>query len=297
MTTCLNESGNIELSSGKYGPRVKTAAILSPEDLDDLNEEASEAFPARVHHDWFRAEKDDEDLLAPPTFPFLDVLCRKFCGHNWAQVHAAQRDDLRCFDEYLSQVKGCNNRLKGIGNYFTPPQLLTILARGITLTLTAILSEQGIVVDETTTYKAWVTSCRDFEVCFKACLTAADRGGRRGNFGNFNQTSNLSTNSIPPHKRTATSDLVGHPNKHTTGDTSSSTGPFYMQAFSKMPEAMQKEQCKLLGHISACVKCRTAWGSCASNLNKCTGVTLSVPWQPLTNEMVDWAIAAHKSTG
>ncbi|KAJ3875985.1 hypothetical protein F5051DRAFT_441874 [Lentinula edodes] len=110
MTTRLNESGNIELSSGKYGPRVKTAAVLSPEDLDDLYEEArryaksrssdtienvreviAEAFPARVHRDWFRSEKvfhlslalevkDQDDILAPPTFPFLDVLRRKFCG-------------------------------------------------------------------------------------------------------------------------------------------------------------------------------------------------------------------------
>ncbi|KAJ4493141.1 hypothetical protein C8J55DRAFT_556136 [Lentinula edodes] len=36
MTARLNESGNIELSSGKYGPRVKPTATLSPEDLDDL---------------------------------------------------------------------------------------------------------------------------------------------------------------------------------------------------------------------------------------------------------------------
>ncbi|KAJ3924681.1 MAG: hypothetical protein NXY57DRAFT_1044728, partial [Lentinula lateritia] len=314
MTTRLNESGNIELSSGKYGPRVKTAAILSPEDLDDLYEEARryaktrstdsiesvrevivEAFPARVHHDWFRAEKvshltlalelkDDDDLLAPPTFPFLDVLRRKFCGHDWAQVHAARRDDLRmsvggvgCFDEYLSQVEGCNNRLKGVGNYFTPPQLLTILARGITLTLTAILSEQGIVVDETTMYKAWVTSCRDFEVCFKARLAAADHGGHRVLFHRTNEP------LLVIRLGTPTSALLAM--------------PLLRLALSKMPEAMQKEQRELLGCISACVKCRTAWDSCASNLDKCTGATLSVPWRPLTNEMVDWAIAAHKSTG
>ncbi|KAJ3847892.1 hypothetical protein EV368DRAFT_87210 [Lentinula lateritia] len=224
MTTRLNESGNIELSSGKYGPCVKSAAVLSPEDLDDLYEEArryaktrsldsienvreviAEAFPARVHRDWFRSEKvlhltlalelkDEDDILAPPTFPFLDALRRKFCGHDWAQVHTARRDELHM---------------------------------GITPTLTAILSEQGVVVDESTTYKAWVTSCRDFEVRFKARLTAADRGRRRGNFGNFTNNSS-SNNSVAAHKRTATTDPAGPPNKCSTTDPASSTGPFYM---------------------------------------------------------------------
>ncbi|KAJ3883947.1 hypothetical protein F5051DRAFT_423944 [Lentinula edodes] len=277
MATHLNESGNIELSSGKYGPRVKAAAVLSPEDLDDLYKEArqyakshssntienvreviAEAFPACVHRDWFRSEKvshltlalelkDQDNILAPPTFPFLDVLRRKFCGHNWAQVHAARRDELHmsvggvgCFDEYLSEVEGCNNRLKGVGNYFTPPQLLTILARGIAPTLTAILSEQGVVVDEATTYKSWVTSCRDFEVRFKARLSAVDRGNRCGNCGSFANNAS-SNNPTAPHKCNATSDPVGHPNKR-SADAPSTTGPFYMHAFSKMPEAMQKEQ-------------------------------------------------------
>ncbi|KAJ4496580.1 hypothetical protein C8R41DRAFT_866189 [Lentinula lateritia] len=196
-----------------------------------------------------------------------------------------------CFDKYLSQVEGCNNRLKGVGNYLTPAQLLTILARGISTTLTAILSEQGIVIDETTVYKDWITSCRDLEVRFKTRLMSADRTGRRGNFP--------SNSTVPPHKRTATSEPSGHPSKRSAADGSSGTGtgPFYMRAFSKMPEAMQKEQRELLSRINACVKCHTAWGTCASNLDKCTGATLSVPWRPLTKEMVDWAIAAHKSTG
>ncbi|KAJ3892239.1 hypothetical protein GG344DRAFT_76175 [Lentinula edodes] len=328
MTARLNESGNVELCHGKYGPRVKPTAVLSPEDLDDLYEDArrfaklrsednienvreviADAFSPRVHRDWFRAEKnthlalalevkDPNDQTSPPTFPFLDALRRKFCGHDWAQVHAARRDDLRmsiggvgCFDEYLSQVEGCNNRLKGVGNYLTPAQLLTILARGISATLTAILSEQGIVIDETTIYKDWITSCRDLEVRFKTRLASADRTNRRGNF-----PTNGGPNNVPPHKRTATSEPTGHPNKRSTND-GSGAGPFYMRAFSKMPEAMQKEQHELLSRISACVKCRTAWGTCTSNLDKCTGATLSVPWRPLTKEMVDWAIAAHKSTG
>ncbi|KAJ3916802.1 hypothetical protein F5877DRAFT_80568 [Lentinula edodes] len=273
MTARLNESRNIELSSGKYGPRVKPTAILSPEDLDDLYEDArrysklrseetienvreviADAFPARVHRDWFRAEKslhlalalevkDPKDESSLATFPFLDALCRKFCGHDWAQVHSARRDDLRmsvggvgCFDDYLSQVEGCNNRLKGVGNYLTPAQLLTILARGISATLTAILSEQGIVIDETTVYKDWITACRDLEVRFKTRLVSADRTGRRGNF-----TPNASggQNNVPLHKRMATSEPTGHPNKRSTTDTLSSatgTGPFYMRAFSKMPE-------------------------------------------------------------
>ncbi|GAW06253.1 hypothetical protein LENED_008164 [Lentinula edodes] len=331
MTARLNKSGNIELSHGKYGPRVKPTAVLSPEDLDDLYKDSrrfaklrseetignvreviADAFSARVHRDWFRSEKathlalalelkDPVDDTGPPTFPFLDALHRKFCGHDWAQVHSARRDDLRmsvggvgCFDEYLSQVEGCNNRLKGVGNYLTPPQLLTILARGISTTLTAILSEQGTVIDETTVYKDWITSCRDLEVRFKTRLMSANRTGRRGNFPSGNG------NNFPPHKRTATSDPSGHPNKRSTTDgpaSNTGTGPFYMRAFSKMPEAMQKEQRELLSRISACVKCRTAWGTCASNLDKCPGATLSVPWRPLTKEMVDWAIAAHKSTG
>ncbi|KAJ4465385.1 hypothetical protein C8J55DRAFT_493471 [Lentinula edodes] len=334
MTTRVNESGNIELCSGKYGPRVKLGVTLSPEDLDDLYEEArrhaktkstedienvreiiADAFPSRVHRDWFRSEKlahlglsleakDDLDNTAPPTFPFLNALRRKFCGHDWAQVHAGRRDELRmsvggvgCFDEYLSQVEGCNNRLKGVGNYFTPAQLLTILARGITPTLTAILSEQGVVINESITYKDWVTSCRDLEVRFKSRLMSADRNGRRGNFGTFGQSNGSSNNNVPLHKRTATSEPAAHPNKRTSTDGSTTSGPFYMRAFSKMPEAMQKEQRELLGRINACVKCRTAWGTCASNLDKCTGATLTVPWRPLTKEMVDWAIAAHKSTG
>ncbi|KAJ4494181.1 hypothetical protein C8R41DRAFT_866884 [Lentinula lateritia] len=108
MTTRVNESGNIELCSGKYGPRVKPGVILSPEDLDDLYEEAhrhaktkatkdienvreiiADAFPSRVHRDWFHSEKlghlglaleskDALDETAPPTFPFLDALRRKF---------------------------------------------------------------------------------------------------------------------------------------------------------------------------------------------------------------------------
>ncbi|GAW09019.1 hypothetical protein LENED_011141 [Lentinula edodes] len=328
MTARLNESGNIELCHGKYGPRVKPAAILSPEDLDDLYEDSrrfaklraeetidnvreviADAFPARVHRDWFRAEKalhlalalevkDPNDHASPPTFPFLDALRRKFCGHDWAQIHATRRDDLRmsvggvgCFDDYLSQVEGCNNRLKGVGNYLTPAQLLTILARGISTTLTAILSEQGIIIDETTVYKDWVTSCRDLEVRFKTRLMSADRTGRRGNFP--------SNSTVPPHKRTATSEASGHPSKRSAADglSGTGTGPFYMRAFSKMPEGMQKEQRELLSRINVCVKCRTAWGTCASNVDKCTGATLSVPWHPLTKEMVDWAIAAHKSTG
>ncbi|KAJ3924890.1 MAG: hypothetical protein NXY57DRAFT_1044564 [Lentinula lateritia] len=126
---------------------------------------------------------------------------------------------------------------------------------------------------------------------------SADRNGRRGNFTSFGQNNNSSGNSVPPHKRMATSEPASHPNKHTSSDTIPSSGPFYMRTFSKMPENMQKEQCELLGRINACVKCRTAWGTCASNLDKCTGATLSVPWHPLTKEMVDWAIAAHKSTG
>ncbi|KAJ3870731.1 hypothetical protein F5051DRAFT_447227 [Lentinula edodes] len=80
---------------------------------------------------------------------------------------------------------------------------------------------------------------------------AADRGGHRGNFGN--QNANSSTNNpIPPHKRTTTSDPVGHPNKRSTGDAAPSTGPFYMRALSKMPEPMQKEQHELLTRINAC---------------------------------------------
>lgn len=332
MTTRVNESGNIELCSGKYGPRVKPGVILSPEDLDDRYEEArrhaktkatkdienvreiiADAFPSRVHRDWFHSEKlghlglaleskDALDETAPPTFPFLDALRRKFCGHDWAQVHAGRRDELRmsvggvgCFDEYLSQVEGCNNRLKGVGNYFTPAQLLTILARGITPTLTAILSEQGVVINESITYKDWVTSCRDLEVHFKSRLMSGN--GRCGNFGSFAQNNSSSNNNVPAHKRMATSEPATHPNKRASSDTLSSSGPFYMRAFSKMPEAMQKEQRELLGRINACVKCRTAWGTCASNLEKCTGATLSVPWRPLTKEMVEWAIAAHKSTG
>ncbi|KAH7870226.1 uncharacterized protein C8R40DRAFT_661839 [Lentinula edodes] len=296
MTSRLNESGNIELSNRKYGPRVKPTTVLSPEDLDDLYEDArrfakarsadtidnvreviADAFSACVHRDWFRAEKSVHLALAlevkdvnndsgPPTFPFLDVLRRKFCGHDCAQVHAARRDDIRmsvggvgCFDDYLSQVEGCNNRLKGVGNYLTPAQLLTILARGISPTLTAILSEQGIVIDETTVYKEWISACRDLEVRFKSRLLAADRTGRRGNFP-FPGGSN----NAPPHKRTATSEPMGHPNKRPTSDGPASTasGPFYMRAFSKMPEAMQKEQRELLSRINACVKCRTAWGTC-----------------------------------
>ncbi|KAJ4467717.1 hypothetical protein C8J55DRAFT_565189 [Lentinula edodes] len=248
MTTRVNESGRIELSSGKSGPRVKPGAVLSPEDLDDLYEDArrysksrtkddienvrdviAEAFSARVHRDWFRSEKnahlalalettDSSDTSAPSTFPFLDALRRKFCGHDWAQVHAARRDDLRmnvggvgCFDEYLSQVEGCNSRLKGVGNYLTPPQLLTILARGIAPTLTAILSEQGIVIDEDTTYKSWVSACRDLEVRFKSRLNAADRQARRGPFA-YN-AGYASTNNNPAHKRNATSEPSSYPNK------------------------------------------------------------------------------------
>ncbi|KAJ3928719.1 MAG: hypothetical protein NXY57DRAFT_964271 [Lentinula lateritia] len=75
-----------------------------------------------------------------------------------------------------------------------------------------------------------------------------------------------------------------------------SSGVFYMKSFKSMPEALQKEQRELLGRISACPKCRTAWATCDSNLDNCAGATLSIPWRPLTPEMVDWAISAHKST-
>ncbi|KAJ4488955.1 hypothetical protein C8J55DRAFT_487141 [Lentinula edodes] len=333
MTTHVNESGNIELCSGKYGPRVKPGVALSPKDLDDLYEEArrhaktrstedienvreiiADAFPSRMHRDWFCLEKlvhlglslearDELDETVPPTFPFLDALRRKFCGHYWAQVHAGWCDELRmsvggvgCFDEYLSQVEGCNNCLKGVGNYFTPVQLLTILACGITPTLTVILSEQGVVINESIAYKDWIASCHDLEVRFKSCLMSADRNGRRGNFVSFGQNNTSSGNNVPLHKHTATSKPATHPSKCTTTDTSTS-GPFYMRAFSKMPEAMQKEQRELLGQINVCVKCRTVWGTCTSNLDKCAGATLTVPWCPLTKEMVDWAVAAHKSTG
>ncbi|KAJ3897932.1 hypothetical protein F5879DRAFT_927459, partial [Lentinula edodes] len=308
MSTRVNESGRIELSTGKNGPRVKAGSVLSPEDLDDLYEDArryaklrakddienvrdtiAEAFSARVHRDWFRAvksahltlalEQADSDTSAPPTFPFLDVLRRKFCGHDWAQVHASRRDDLRmevggvgCFDKYLSQVEGCNNQLKGVGNYLTPPQLLTILARGISPTLTAILSEQGIVIDEDMTYKTWVSACRDLEVQFKSRLSSADRQGRRGAFPYNSAATTNNNNNNPAHKL------------------------FYMKSFKSMPEALQKEQRELLGRINACPKCRTAWATCGSNLDKCAGATLSVPWKPLTPKMVDWAISAHKST-
>ncbi|KAJ3872265.1 hypothetical protein F5051DRAFT_433173 [Lentinula edodes] len=336
MTTRVNESGRIELSSGKSGPRVKPGSVLTPEDLDDLYKDArryaksrtkddienvrdviAEAFSARVHRDWFRSEKnihltlalesiDDSDTSAPSTFPFLNALRRKFCGHDWAQVHAARRDDLKmnvggvgCFDDYLSQVEGCNNRLKGVGNYLTPPQLLTILARGIAPTLTAILSEQGVVIDEDTTYKSWISSCRDLEVRFKSRLSSADRQGRRGAFP-YNP-GYATTNTGPAHKRNATSEPSSYPNKRpssaagSTGNTGSG-GVYYMKSFKSMPEALQKEQRELLGRISACPKCRTAWATCGSNLDNCSGATLSVPWRPLTNEMVDWAISAHKST-
>ncbi|KAJ3805007.1 hypothetical protein F5876DRAFT_70165 [Lentinula aff. lateritia] len=199
MSTRVNESGHIKLSTGKSRPHIKAGSVLSPEDFNDLYEDAhryarllakddienvkdtiAEAFSARVHHDWFRAEKAthlalalelvESDMSAPPTFPFLDVLHRKFCGHDWAQVHASRCDELHmavggvgCFDEYLSQVEGCNNRLKGVRNYLTPSQLLMILARGIAPTLTAILSEQGIVIDEAMSYKTWVAACRNLE--------------------------------------------------------------------------------------------------------------------------------------
>ncbi|GAW10382.1 hypothetical protein LENED_012640 [Lentinula edodes] len=308
MTTRVNESGHIELCSGKYGPRVKPGAVLSPEDLDDLYEEARRHAKIRSTEDIENMREIIADAFpsyaldesAPSTFPFLDALRRKFCGHNWAQIHAGRRDELRmsvggvgCFDEYLSQVEGCNNRLKGVGNYFTPAQLLTILARGITPTLAAILSEQGVIISELISYKDWVTSCRNLEVRFKSRLVAGN--GRR--FRSFGQNNAPSNNNAPAHKRMATSEPATHPNKRTSSDTLSASGPFYMHAFSKMPEAMQKEQRELLGRINACVKCRTAWGTCASNLDKCTGAMLSVPWRPLTKEMVDWAIAAHKSTG
>ncbi|KAJ3858281.1 hypothetical protein EV359DRAFT_87973 [Lentinula novae-zelandiae] len=329
MTTCINKSGCIELSLGKNGPRVKPGSVLSPENLDDLYEDARcyakshakddiesvrdvimEAFSARVHCDWFHSEKnvhlalalestDVADSTAPLTFPFLDVLWRKFCGHNWAQVHAARRDDLRmsvgsvdCFDEYLSQVEGCNSRLKGVGNYLTPPQLLTILARGIAPTLTAILSEQGIDIDEETTYKSWVSACRDLEVCFKTRLSSTDRQGHRGHFP-YNNTYAATSNNNPVHKQNATSEPSSAAGS--TANTGSG-GVFYMKSFKSIPKALQKEQHELLGRISACPKCRTAWATCGSNLDNCAGTTLSVPWRPLTNEMVDWAILAHKST-
>ncbi|KAJ4492076.1 hypothetical protein C8J55DRAFT_603141, partial [Lentinula edodes] len=247
MSTHVNESGHIELSTGKNGPRVKVGCVLSPEDLDDLYEDAcryakahakddienvrdtiAEAFSARVHRDWFHAEKTvhlalaleqvDPDSSVPPTFPFLDVLRRKFCGHDWAQVHASRRDDLRmsvggvgCFDEYLSQVEGCNNHLKGVGNYLTPPQLLTILACGVTPALTAILSEQGIIINEDTTYKSWVAACRDLEVRFKSRLSSADQQGRRGAFP-YNASS-ATNNNNPAHKRNTTSEPSSYPNK------------------------------------------------------------------------------------
>ncbi|KAJ3929980.1 MAG: hypothetical protein NXY57DRAFT_1089016 [Lentinula lateritia] len=235
MSTCVNESGRIELSTSKSGPRVKAGAVLSPEDLDNLYEDArryaklhskddienvrdtiAEAFSARVHRNWFRAEKAnhlalvleqvESDASAPPTFPFLDVLRRKFCGHDWAQVHASRHDDLRmavggvgCFDKYLSQVEGCNNRLKGVGNYLTPPQLLTILARRISPTLTAILSEQGTVIDEDMSYKTWVAACCDLEVRFKSHLSSADQQGRRGAFP-YNSSSATNNNNSAVHK-------------------------------------------------------------------------------------------------
>lgn len=69
-----------------------------------------------------------------------------------------------------------------------------------------------------------------------------------------------------------------------------------MKSFKSMPKALQKEQRDLLGQINACPKCHTAWATCGSNLDNCPGATLSVPWRPLTTEMVDWAISAHKST-
>ncbi|KAJ4494124.1 hypothetical protein C8J55DRAFT_485399 [Lentinula edodes] len=322
MTTHVNESGRIELSSGKSGPRVKPGAVLSPEDLDDLYEDARRYAKSRTKDDIenvrdFRSEKnihlalalesiDNSDTSAPSTFPFLDALRRKFCGHDWAQVHAAHCDDLRmnvggvgCFDDYLSQVEGCNNRLKGVGNYLTPAQLLTILACGIAPTLTAILSEQGIVIDENTTYKSWVSACRDLEVRFKSRLSSADRQGHHGAFP-YNP-GYTSTNNGPAHKRNATSEPSSYPNKRpssaagSTGNTGSG-GMYYMKSFKSMPEALQKEQRELLGRINACPKCRTAWATCGSNLDNCSGATLSVPWRPLTTEMVDWAISAQKST-
>ncbi|KAJ4493142.1 hypothetical protein C8J55DRAFT_485837 [Lentinula edodes] len=142
----------------------------------------------------------------------------------------------------MTCVEGCNNRLKSVGNYLTPAQLLTILARGISATPTAILSEQGIVIDETTVHKDWITACHDLEVCFKTHLVSADCTGHRGNFA---PNTSGGSNNVPLHKRTAISEPTGHPNKRSTTDNLSSatgTGPFYMRAFSKMPEAMQKEQ-------------------------------------------------------
>ncbi|KAH7868246.1 uncharacterized protein C8R40DRAFT_1177984 [Lentinula edodes] len=274
-TTCLNESGNIKLCSGKYGPQITSGVVLSPEDLDDLYEEArhhaktrltnaienvreiiADAFHSLVHCDWFHAEKllhlglsleakDDLDEMAPSTLPFLNALKCKFCGHDWAQIHAGRRDEVCMsvdgvgyFDEYLSQVEGCNNCLKGVGNCFMPAQLLTILARGITPTLTAILSEQGVVINESISYKDWITFCHDLEVCFKSHLMSADCNGCHGNFGSFAQSNIPSNNNVPPHKRTATSETATHSNKCTSSDNPSTSGPFYMHAFSKMPDAM-----------------------------------------------------------
>ncbi|KAJ3875309.1 hypothetical protein F5051DRAFT_454623 [Lentinula edodes] len=255
MTTGVNKSGNIELCSGKYGPQVKPGVVLSPKDLDDLYEEArrhaktrstedienvreiiADAFPSHVHHDWFRSEKlvhlglsletkDKLDETAPPTFPFLNALRRRFCGHDWAQVHAGQ----------------CNELRMSVGG------LLTILARGITPTLTTILSEQGVVINESIAYKDWITSCHDLEVRFKSHLMSADHNGCCGNFGSFRQSNASSNNNVPPHKRTATSKPAAHPSKRTSTDSLMSSGPFYMCASSKMPEAMQKEQRELLG--------------------------------------------------
>ncbi|KAJ3846795.1 hypothetical protein EV368DRAFT_88516 [Lentinula lateritia] len=308
MSTRVNESGRIKLSTGKSRPCVKAGSVLSPEDLDDLYEDArllakddienvrdtiAEAFSARVHRDWFHAEKAthlvfalelvESDMSAPPTFPFLDVLRRKFCGHDWAQVHASCRDRLHmavggvgCFDEYLSQVESCNNRLKGVGNYLSPPQLLTILACGIAPTLTA---KQGIVIDE---------------------AISADHQDRHGVFP-YNSSSTTDNNNSVAHKQNTTSEPGSYPNKCPSSTNGPSVGAglsgvFYMKSFKSMPKALQKEQRELLGRISTCPKCWGAWATCGSNLNNCAGAMLSVPWRPLTPEMVDWAISAHKST-
>ncbi|KAJ3872502.1 hypothetical protein F5051DRAFT_445110 [Lentinula edodes] len=250
MTTCLNESGNIKLCSGKYGPQVTLGVVLSPKDLDDLYEEArhhaktrstnaienvreiiADAFQSLVHCDWFRAEKllhlslsleakGDLDKMAPSTLTFLNALRCKFCGHDWTQVHAGRRDEVcMCWK-------------------FMPAQLLTILTRGIMPTLTAILSEQGVVINESISYKDWITFCHDLEVCFKSHLMSADCNGCRGNFGSFAQSNIPSNNNVPPHKRMVTSETATHPNKRTSSDNPSTSGPFYMHAFSKMPDAM-----------------------------------------------------------
>ncbi|KIK60093.1 hypothetical protein GYMLUDRAFT_85486 [Collybiopsis luxurians FD-317 M1] len=319
MTEQTNETSCIVLSNNKSGPRVKNFKNLTPEDIDDLAEEVEhcaryrgstakpipdedkklmffDAFSGmRSHTQHFKADRKNlyklewsvpnADPDVEPDCPFICEMYSYCCGSRWAKDQATQHENLRmrggernAFLEFYSKVKSMNDRLCYVGDFYNDSQLLALLSRGITPALEKCLEECGVEITATTTLKKWKESVLDIERRFAQELKAA-----------VPKRTSDDSSSLHPNKFFASSAPSSSVNSCASSRVGSKVpaGKFSFKSFSAMSETEVQQQRDFIDKIKACHMCCTAYAG--HQAKECGGGFLSVPFRPLTHQMVDFA--------